>query len=733
MKVIPYCLLIVLNFWGYTLKAGINNHETEVKRWKEMATKVTVIRDQWDVPHIFGKTDADVVFGLMYAQCEDDFDRIERNYLEVMGRMAEAFGEKYVFEDLRQRLFIDTLIAKELYTKSPFWLKQLMDAWADGMNYYLYVHPERKPRLIKRFQPWMPVMFSEGSIGGDITSIPIGRLKAFYGKPDEKKQDEGQIQNPDADQRGSNGIAVGPRKSASGNAMLLINPHTTFFFRTEVHMVSEEGLNAYGAVTWGQFFVYQGFNEHCGWMHTSSSTDAIDEYLEIISGNNPYTYQFEGKQKPVSQKNIVLNFIKNGKIAQRSMTVFYTHHGPVTGSQNNNWITTSLMNNPLEALQQSYLRTKATGFKSFEKVMNLRTNSSNNTMFADQDGNIGYWQGNFIPKRKSGVNTASMLDGSDADFDWKGTHELSEIIQFKNPVGGWLQNCNSSPYEASGNVSDLLVKYPAYMGAKRQNYRAVNAIRELKQDTVLSLEGFIELAYNPHLPAFEVLIPSLLEAIKTVAITDSPDHIRLKEAYTLFESWNATWSASSVATSLAIFWGNKLLYFARNHAPAGNSFDDIGWTDYMASRVADSIKTKLLIETMSDLERDFGSWKTPWGEINRFQRVTGAVDEQFDDGKLSFAVPFATAFWGSLATSDAKKYPGTKKQYGTSGNSFVAIVEFGKKLRAFSIVPGGHSSDSSSAHFNNQSELFSNTKLKAVNFYREDIDQVATKTYHPGL
>ena len=153
----------------------------EVAAWQKRAEGVTIIRDDWGVPHIYGKTDADVVFGLMYAQAEDDFNRVETNFINSQGRLAEAEGEKEIYRDLRMKLFIDPADMKAQYGKSPQWLKALMDSWADGLNFYLATHPNVKPRVITRFEPWMALSFSEGSIGGDIERVNLTQLEAFYG------------------------------------------------------------------------------------------------------------------------------------------------------------------------------------------------------------------------------------------------------------------------------------------------------------------------------------------------------------------------------------------------------------------------------------------------------------------------------------------------------------------------------------------------------------------------
>ena len=282
----------------------------ELKRWEGHAQNVEIIRDDYGIPHIFGKSDADAIFGLLYAQCEDDFPRVEQNYIWAIGRLAEVEGEEALYSDLRARLFMTREEAIEAYHKAPEWLKKLCQAFADGINYYLHTHPEVKPRLITRFEPWMPLYFSEGSIGGDIERVSLKGIQNFYSPQVEMEPVEALLELPYLQEpKGSNGIALSGKLTKSGNAMLLINPHTSFYFRGEVHVVSEEGLNAYGAVTWGQFFVYQGFNEKTGWMHTSTYTDVIDEFVEDIDYQEEKpVYRYGEQLRPVEQIPVKLRY-----------------------------------------------------------------------------------------------------------------------------------------------------------------------------------------------------------------------------------------------------------------------------------------------------------------------------------------------------------------------------------------------------------------------------------------
>ena len=703
----------------------------EISKWKQQAKEVTITRDTWGIPHITGKTDADAVFGLLYAQCEDDFERIERNYIIAIARLAEVEGEALVYNDLRMRLFMDTTKAIDLYRTSPEWMKKVCTAFADGINYYLYTHPEVRPKLIRRFQPWMPLLFSEGSIGGDIETISLNGLKEFYGKMTGNLKQEVNNDGAEPEPKGSNGFAIAPFKSASGNALLLINPHTSFYFRSEVHMKSEEGLNAYGAVTWGQFFIYQGFNEHCGWMHTSSQADVIDEYKEtIVKKGSDFFYKYGDALKPLTPKKITIDFKSGSALAKKNFTVYHTHHGPVIAQRDEKWISVKLMQEPLNALTQSYQRTKSATFDDFKNIMKLRTNSSNNTVYADDQGNIAYWHGDFMPKRDTKFDWNLPVDGSDPATEWKGLHTLDEIVHIYNPANGWIQNCNSTPFTASATSSPDRKAYPVYMAPDSENARGIHADRVLRNETSFTLDKLITVSQDSYLPGFEKLLPSLVEAYDAIASSNDTVRTKLAEPIQLLRVWDLRYSTTSVPTTLAIYWAQRLRQNVAVRIPAG--LDQLSALDFLQTKTSPLERLTALSETLRELQRDFGIWKQPWGEVNRFQRLTGKVDPVFDDQKPSIAVPFTSSLWGSLAAYGSKRYPGTRKMYGYVGNSFVAVVEFGKRLRAKSVVTGGSSSNPISSHFNDQSSLYCGGKFKDVLFYPEDIIGHTERSYHPG-
>jgi acyl-homoserine-lactone acylase len=524
--------------------------ETDLARWEQRAQVVTVTRDDWGIPHVRGRTDADAVFGVVYAQAEDDFNRIETNYLTAIGRLAEAEGESALYSDLRARLYVDPTEMERRYAASPAWLKALMEAWADGLNYYLHEHPQVKPRVITRFEPWMPLSFSEGSIGGDIERISVDGLRAFYaGETPPAPADPGAAREPD----GSNGIAIAPARSTSGHALLWINPHTSFFFRAEVQMTSDEGLNAYGAVTWGQFFVYQGFNERLGWMHTSSNVDNIDEYLESVRHRDGgFYYRYGAEERPLAAKEVTLSYRTDGGMAQRTFTVYRSHHGPIVRAADGHWVSVRLMDEPVKALMQSWLRTKAKDFASFRDVLELHTNSSNNTVYADADGNIANFHANFVPRRNPRFDWNRPVDGSDLATEWQGVHGFDESPNTINPPAGWVYNTNNWPYSAAGKDTLRKGDYPPYMDTGGENPRGIHAMRVLEGAPSFTLDTLRDAAFDPWLPAFADLIPALVDAWD-IAPTGDALAARLAQPMALLRAWDHRWSASSVPTTLAVY------------------------------------------------------------------------------------------------------------------------------------------------------------------------------------
>jgi acyl-homoserine-lactone acylase len=739
----------------------------ELARWKGQAAQVTITRDDWGIAHVRGKTDADAVFGMIYAQAEDDFPRIEANYLTALGRTAEAEGEKAIWQDLRARLFVSEPELKAWYAKSPRPMQALMKAWADGLNYFLATHPDVHPRVLTHFEPWMAMSFTEGSIGGDIERIDLDALRDFYSKQRHPELVSGSIKSAaqqsaewmlkqvqhdgsgeelaqakpphawtsalfrkdDHEPRGSNGIAIAPGLTSGGHALLLINPHTSFYFRSELQMSSDEGLDAYGAATWGQLFIYQGFNPHIGWIHTSSGVDVVDEFAERIEQRGKgYCYVYGKSCDPVGARPVTMRYrTRDGKLASRSFTTYFTHHGPIVRSDKDRGIAFAMMNRPVEALQQSYLRTKASDLASYMRIAELKANSSNNTIFADDKGEIAYLHPQFVPRRDDRFDYRHPVDGSDPATDWGSLHRLTELPNIVSPPNGWVDNNNNAPWSAAGAYSPNPQYYPKYMDTAGENFRGVHALALLTGSRGWTLERLQAAAFDSRQPAFEVLVPKLVRAWDGLPAGDA-QKARLAAPIAALRGWNGRWSGESIPNTLANFWGAELWKTVTSRAWPSDKLNVYARLERVpAKQMLDDFD-----QAVARLTQDFGTWKTPWGVVNRFQRISPAIDSPFSDSAPSIPVPFSSARWGSLASFGASPKPGTKKWYGTSGNSFVAVVEFGPRVRAHAVTAGGESGHPQSRHFDDQALRYASGDLPEVYFWPDQLKGHTERVYRPG-
>jgi acyl-homoserine lactone acylase PvdQ len=550
----------------------------------------------------------------------------------------------------------------------------------------------------------MALSFTEGSIGGDIETVNLNQLAAFYGQAAAEQHEHESAPEP----VGSNGAAIAPSNTAGHHALLLINPHTSFYFRSELQMSSDEGLDAYGAVTWGQFFIYQGFNGRAGWMHTSSGVDAVDEYLETVTRTGGrYFYRYGSEERPVVAKEIAVPYQTASGMARKQFTVYRTHHGPIVRELNGKWVAVRLMQEPVKALTQSYLRTKARDYKAYRETMELKANSSNNTIFADADGDIAYFHGNFIPRRDTRFDWTKPVDGSNPATEWQGLLSLDETPHLLNPKSGWLYNSNNWPWSAAGPSSPRKEDYPPYVETGGESARGLHAIRVLENRQDFTLDSLIRAAFDSYLTWFEKPIPALIQAWDQTPASN-PLKAKTAEQIALLRKWDLRWGVDSVPTSLAVYWAEQV------------------------SRREGDAPLPSLAAASDRLAADFGTWKTPWGDINRFQRLNDDIAPRFDDAGPSIPVGFTSAQWGSLASFGARAYPGTKKRYGTTGNSFVAVVEFGPTVRAKAVTAGGVSGHPASRHFNDQARRYATGDLREVYFYRSQLKGHTEREYHPG-
>lgn len=737
-----YIYLTALVFFGTT---PIKAQETSEKiRWEKHVKNTTIIRDEWGIAHIYGKTDADAVFGLMYAQCEENFDQIEKNYLEMLGRRSEAEGGSVFYDDLMMRLIQDSVDAIHDYNKSPIWFKEILQAHADGLNYYLYKHPKVHPVVLFKFKPWYHLMWTDGSVSPTRTGgIKVNDVANFYkinindSSAKATAFNESRVKQinfldrlndpTEKTLKGSNGFAIAPAHSKNGNALLYINPHVPFYFRSEMHMVSEQGLNVYGAVTWGQLFIYQGFNEHLGWMHTSSYADVADVYEEkVMMKDNHWFYFYENEWKPVIEKIIP---IKYGAVTKNIKT-YYTAHGPVMGSKNEKWLSLRENNRSLNALMECWTRTKAKNLKEYQKALSLLANNSNNTVYADADGHIAYWHGNFMPKRNNQYDFSNPVDGTIQATNWQGVHALEDIVQSIDPINGWLQNCNATPFTVAGKNSPDPQKYPMYMAPDGENPRGLNAVRLLEKINKLDLNDLIKIGYDKHLTAFDTLLPGFITFSKSYSLSGEE-----RKAIEYLENWNHDADTNSIAQTIAIEWATLLVKDLPLPKTEEEGTRIMERYQKIVRDISNPRKLILLSQAINYIKKQYGEGKRfdiPWGQINKYQRASKLNKFPFDDNKPSISVAQTSSKWGQLPAFESKPYHGVKNRYGFSGNSFVAAVSFGKKLVAKTIITGGQGTQEGAAHFTDQAQRYIEGNFKTIHFYKNEVMAHQVSAYQPG-
>lgn len=705
----------------------------EITQLQKQAKRITIVKDKWGVPHVYTKTDADAVFGMMYIQCEEFFEKVENTLITRLGRQAEVEGERELYQDLWARTFIDSTRALKLYQQTPKWLRKLCDAYAAGINFYMISHPAKKPKLITRVEPWMVLMNNIPSFtNSNLTEL---EFRQFYSKEAGLSLSYRTDENHEFYQEagGSNGWALAPSKTQSKNAILLINPHSEFYGRLEIHLVSKQGLNSYGAPFLGQFNIFQGFNDFCGWMHPITLSDAKDLYAETVEKKDgKYSYRYNGELRGIDSSRITVKYKKGNELLSKTFTVYRTHHGPVVAVRDKKWITLKSTDANIELLGVHWKKMKSKSFEEFQSTIGKRVMVGNNIIYADRKGNIAYWHGNYVPKRNPAYDWKRPVDGSTNATEWQGTHDLSEIPHYINPANGWVQNCNSTPLYGAGAFDTLMSRKPAYMLPDGHTPRAMNAVRLLNALQNAGIDDVITAAHDPFLPNAERFIPTLVKAFDA-NLTDSVS-AQLSGPIQALRNWNFHADTTSIATTLGVMWVEKIipLNVARLKKPIANeeNYSVTNGSNLTTDFITPKEQLALLAQVVQELKQAFGTWEVPWGSINRFQRIKEG--ETFSDSHPSWAVTATPGPLGSLNAYSSRKVPQAKARYGVNGNTFVAVIEFGKTLKAKTVLTGGASTDPNSPHFTDQVKGYINGQFKEIFFYKKDVMNNAEKTYRPG-
>ncbi|HSO73822.1 MAG TPA: penicillin acylase family protein [Blastocatellia bacterium] len=707
-------------------------------RAEKIARSVTIYRDTYGVPHIYGPTDASCVFGYIYAQAEDNFWQIEDTFIRSLGRASEVYGDRTLADDMLNRALEIPRLAKAEYERVTGRERELNEAIVEGLNYFLARNPQVKPRLITKFEPWHTFattrflvyqQFIYGKSGlkvdeiktavqtldpsGAAAASTIGALLNIPLNGLDEPESEPIV--------GSNMWAVTPSKSVSGHAMLFINPHQPFFGPGqwyEGHVHSDEGWNLSGASFFGSPHPTIGHNEHLGWSHTVNDPDIVDVFIEKFDQpKNPLSYRYGETYRTATEWTDTIG-VKTAKgVEPRSFKFRKTHHGPIVAVREGNPLSIKLAK--LEdggSGYQRYLMGKAKSLAEFKAAVSGGAVPMFNVMYADRDGNIFYAYNGAVPRRSTKFDWSKPVDGSDPATEWQGYHSFDELPQMTNPKTGFMQNCNQTPFTTTVEGNPVKESFPTYMTRESDNARAKISRRILFAREKFTFDEWTRAGLDTTVLESETHIPELAAEWEKLKEKDAARAAKLADAIGEMKAWNHVSTIESKAMTLFALW-----------------FERMG--RFRAQKVNDDwLRIRALEEVTAELSRDFGSWRVAWGDINRLQRIqSGGELEKFSDERPSLPIagaPGPVGIVNNFYTRPADK--GQKRRYGVAGTSFVSVVEFGPKVQARSLLVFGQSADPKSPYHFDQAALYSKNEFKPAWFTLPEIKANSKRVYRPG-
>ena len=635
------------------------------------------------------------MFGFAYAQAEDNFWRIEDNYIRSLGRLAEVEGERELVPDRRNRTLEIPRLARAEYTLMPRRTRALLDGFVAGLNAYLADHPDVHPRLLTHFEPWYPLAFIRYNYyqNGFFWSAGLER-------GDFETAIDDALRPRDV---GSNGWVIGPAKSATGHAMLFINPHLPFFGSGQVyegHVHSAQGWNFTGYTRLGFPFPYVGHNESLGWVSTDNSADQADLYLETFDDSTRYRYGTGYRHATVWTDTILVK--TDAGIERRVFAFRKTHHGPIVGTRGGKALALRMAKLDGDGwLGEWYAMTRARSVTELKNAMRPLNMLFGNVMAADKQGNTFYLYNGAVPVRDPRFDWSGAVDGSDPATEWRGFHRLEELPQLTNPASGWMQNCNTSPFLLTSRGNTDSSKFPHYMVQEGDNWRGFVSRRILDSTPRFTWDDWVRVAFDTRVVSADSLLPGLLRDVAA----DSTRSARLAAAIDTLTRWNRRSDTASVAMTLYDRWQDAL----GHDVPRGAALDS----------------------AIAGLERDWGTWQVRWGEVNRLQRIDESVDQQFADERPSIPVVGVSGQDGAVFTFYATSVDGQKRRYGVAGGSYISVVEFGPVVRRLAVHTMGASGDPKSPHYFDQAPLYARGEFRPAWFTLAEIKAHLEREYRP--
>ena len=667
----------------------------------QLAGTVTIYRDTYGVPHVFGRTDASTAFGFAYAQAEDNFWRVEENFIHALGRASEIYGEKTLDEDRLNHALEIPRLAQAEYARLDKHMHSLCDAFAAGFNHYLERHPEVRPRLLTKIEPWYTLAF----IRYNYFQNGFARDRSLRGT----KLLTAATDNDLKQHTGSNGWVVGPTKSASGNALLFVNPHLPFFGPGQVyegHVHSDEGWNFTGYTRFGFPLPYVGHNENGGWVSTDNAADLTDVYFETFDDPARALAYKHGKEYRLATEHVEEIRVKTANgLETRKFTMRKTHHGPIVATLDGKPLALRMAKFESNGwLREWYDMTRATSLAALKRAISPLNMLFGNVMYADRQGNTWYIYNGAVPKRNPSFDWTKPVDGSNPDTEWQGYHTIDELPQLTNPKTGWMQNCNTTPFLLTSEGNPDPKQFPKYMVQEGDNPRGAISREILQSKSKFTFDEWTRLAFDTRVMNAGKRLPAVISALQQQLDKDP----RFRDVHDELARWNQRSSNDSIAMTLFSLWHERV------------------------SRDENQNLVTALTEVIDMLQRDFGTWKVAWGELNRLQRIDESKDEKFLDERSSLAVSGVNGNDGAVFTFYAAPTRGQKRRYGVAGGTYISVVEFGPRVRALSIHTFGASGDPKNKHYMDQAVLYSRGEFKPAWFTIEEVKANLEAAYHPG-
>jgi penicillin amidase/acyl-homoserine-lactone acylase len=653
--------------------------------------QVRIKRDTWGVPHVEGKTDADVAFGLGFAQSEDDFATMQDVTLASRGTLAASEGISGATTDYLVHLFrVWENVNARYATDIPPDVRRIVEAYADGANYYAALHPEKVKAGALPFT------------GKDIVAGFVFKTPFFYGLQDVLKDLNSPKPTDTASKTGSNGLAVAPSRSADGATRLLVNSHQPYAGPVswyEVVLQSDEGWHVAGGVFPGSPFMLHGHNAHLGWANTVNDPDLADVYQLTINPANENQYKLDGKWVDFEKSDAALRVKLLGPLIWTvHRDVLWSKHGPVLKTDHGVYAIRYAGMNEIRQVVQYYRLNKSENLEQWKAAMRLNYLPSINYVYADEKGNIGYVYNGEFPVRKPGVDWQGNLPGDRSDLIWHQFLPFDKLLQVWNPKSGFVFNSNNTPFHSTAPQDDPKPSdYPTWMGIQdNMTNRAMRAEETFGADTSISADDFrtykFDLAYSAH----SEVADEIAELLKIEPKGDAD----LKQAQDILRRWDRKTDIHNRGTALAVLMGLKVSQMKRAGTP-------------MAP--LDALK-----EAMANLKTHFGRLDPEWGQLNRMRR--GSIDVPIDGGPDIYRAVYGEPQPdGTLTAMD--------------GDTLIMFVTWDKdgKLSSQSIHQFGSATlDEHSKHYADQTPLFVKMQLKPVWFTDDELKGHIEADYKPG-